>query len=69
MIDDDDNCIDLPKPDQANCNGDGDVDLDDYIDLESCLLGPDGGLGTGCECSGNSRPSARRCHRSTCDTQ
>ena len=34
----------------GDCNGDGEVDLDDYTGFEACLLGPDGGLGTGCEC-------------------
>ncbi len=34
----------------GNCDGDNDVDLDDYADFEACLAGPDAGLGTGCEC-------------------
>ncbi len=45
---DEDGCPleDLP----GDCDGDGDVDLDDFASFEACLLGPDGGLGTGCEC-------------------
>ena len=34
----------------GDTNADGSVDLDDYSGLESCLVGPGGGLGTGCEC-------------------
>jgi len=34
----------------GDCNGDGQVDLDDYVVFEACLLGPDGGLAEGCEC-------------------
>ncbi len=34
----------------GDTNADGSVDLTDYVDFEACLLGPDGGLGTGCEC-------------------
>ncbi len=34
----------------GDCDGDGDVDLDDFADFNACLVGPDGGLGTGCEC-------------------
>jgi hypothetical protein len=34
----------------GDCDADGDVDLDDYGDFETCLFGADGGLGTGCEC-------------------
>ncbi len=29
---------------------DGDVGLDDYVEFETCLLGPGSGLRTGCEC-------------------
>ena len=29
---------------------DGDVDLNDFIGFESCLLGPGGGVGAGCDC-------------------
>jgi hypothetical protein len=32
----------------GDCDGDGDVDLLDYVCFESCLLGPDSGLGSGC---------------------
>ena len=35
----------------GDCDGDGDVDIDDYAGFEACLLGPTGGLGTGCSCS------------------
>lgn len=28
----------------------GDVDLNDYADVEACLVGPGGGLGVDCEC-------------------
>jgi hypothetical protein len=34
----------------GDCDADGDVDLEDYGDFESCLAGPDGGIGAGCEC-------------------
>jgi hypothetical protein len=34
----------------GDCNGNGQVDLDDYVDFEACLLGPDGGLEPDCEC-------------------
>lgn len=34
----------------GDCDGDGDVDLDDFADLETCLLGPGGGLGVNCDC-------------------
>lgn len=34
----------------GDCDGDGDVDLDDLADLELCLLGPGGSSGTGCVC-------------------
>lgn len=34
----------------GDCDGDGDVDLDDYAGLESCLFGPNRGVGGGCEC-------------------
>ncbi|MCP4246614.1 MAG: hypothetical protein GY778_06160 [bacterium] len=37
---------DLP----GDCNLDGAVDLGDHADFDACLLGPGGGLGTGCEC-------------------
>ncbi len=33
-----------------DCDGDGDVDLDDFFDFEACLGGPGGGLGPGCTC-------------------
>ena len=32
------------------CNADAILDLVDFSDLNAFLLGPDGGLGTGCEC-------------------
>ncbi|MCP4248681.1 MAG: energy-coupling factor transporter transmembrane protein EcfT [bacterium] len=31
-------------------DGDGDVDLDDFAAFDTCLAGPDAGLGTGCDC-------------------
>jgi hypothetical protein len=34
----------------GDCDGDGDVDLDDYTEMALCLLGPDSTLGSGCEC-------------------
>lgn len=34
----------------GNCDGDDDVDLDDYADFEACLDGPGRELDTGCEC-------------------
>ena len=34
----------------SDCDCDGDVDLDDFSDLQACLLGPGGGLGSACEC-------------------
>ncbi|MBN1511047.1 MAG: hypothetical protein JXB13_03455 [Phycisphaerae bacterium] len=34
----------------GDCDFDGDVDEADYVGLSDCLLGPLGGLGTGCEC-------------------
>ena len=34
----------------GDCDGDGDVDLDDFASLDACLLGPGAGLGSGCEC-------------------
>lgn len=37
-------------PVPGDCDGDGDVDLEDYFDFEGCLSGPMGGTGTGCEC-------------------
>lgn len=33
-----------------DCDGDGDVDLTDYTQFHTCLAGPGGGLGTGCDC-------------------
>ncbi len=38
------------EPIPGDCDDDGDVDLDDYVNLEACLSGPDGGLGAGCRC-------------------
>lgn len=37
-------------PLSGDCDGDGDVDLDDYDGLGACLGGPEGGVGAGCEC-------------------
>ncbi len=37
-------------PTSGDTDADGSVDLDDFVVFESCLVGPDGGLGTGCEC-------------------
>ncbi|MCH7814197.1 MAG: hypothetical protein IID40_09275, partial [Planctomycetes bacterium] len=34
----------------GDCDGDGDVDLDDHAGLVGCMLGPTGGLGPGCDC-------------------
>jgi hypothetical protein len=34
----------------ADCDCDGDVDLDDFVALEACLEGPAGGLEAGCGC-------------------
>lgn len=34
----------------GDADANGSVDLNDYTRLESCLLGPGGGLGAGCEC-------------------
>jgi hypothetical protein len=34
----------------GDCDGDGDVDVADFLNFESCLFGPDGGLGSGCDC-------------------
>jgi hypothetical protein len=34
----------------GDCDASGIVDLGDYADLAACLLGPDGGLSTGCHC-------------------
>lgn len=34
----------------GDCDGDGDVDLDDYANMEVCLLGPAGNSGSGCVC-------------------
>lgn len=39
---------DLPYP--GDCDGDGDVDLADYIASADCLTGPNGGLVAGCDC-------------------
>ena len=39
----DSDCAPIP----GDCDGDGNVDL---ADLSTCLFGPDGGLGAGCEC-------------------
>jgi len=35
----------------GDCSVDGDVDLNDYADFESCLAGPGGGLAAGCGCA------------------
>jgi hypothetical protein len=34
----------------GDCDGDGDVDLDDFAGLDLCLAGPGGGLAAGCGC-------------------
>ncbi len=34
----------------GDTDANGSVDLDDHAALEQCLLGPDAGLDTGCEC-------------------
>jgi len=36
---------------RGDCTGDGVVDLADYLVFESCLAGPNAGLGAGCECA------------------
>lgn len=35
---------------QGDCDGDSDVDLADFAEMESCLSGPGGGQAVGCEC-------------------
>jgi autotransporter-associated beta strand protein/T5SS/PEP-CTERM-associated repeat protein len=35
----------------GDCDADGDVDPDDYVDFVVCLNGPGGGTGSGCECT------------------
>ena len=37
-------------PASGDTDADGSVNLDDFAALDSCLVGPDGGLGIGCEC-------------------
>jgi hypothetical protein len=37
-------------PIPGDCDGDGDLDLDNYEDLAACLLGPGGGLNPDCGC-------------------
>ncbi len=32
------------SPDPGDCDGDGYVNFDDFVDLDACLAGPDGGL-------------------------
>lgn len=34
----------------GDCNGDGEVDLDDYMDMAACLSGPMDAVSSGCEC-------------------
>jgi hypothetical protein len=34
----------------GDCNGDCQIDLEDYVDFEACLAGPDTDLSPGCEC-------------------
>jgi outer membrane protein assembly factor BamB len=33
-----------------DCDGDGDVDLDNFVELAACLEGPGGGLESDCDC-------------------
>ena len=40
----------VEEPMPGDCDMDGHVDLGDHADFTACLLGPGGGLGTGCEC-------------------
>ncbi len=35
----------------GDCDVNGDVDLRDYVDVESCLASPGGGLAAGCGCA------------------
>lgn len=35
----------------GDCDGDGDIDLDDFQVLAECLLGPDNGLSPDCDCA------------------
>jgi hypothetical protein len=39
-----------PVPLPGDCDGDGDVDQNDFVQMEPCLMGPGGGLPGGCEC-------------------
>ena len=34
----------------GDCDGDADADLDEFAQMEACLLGPGGELGLGCDC-------------------
>ena len=34
----------------GDCNGDGDVDLQDFLAFQTCYTGPGGSLSPGCEC-------------------
>ena len=35
---------------RGDSDADGDVDLDDFLGIESCLVDPGGGIGIGCAC-------------------
>ncbi len=42
--------VTIAPPLPGNCDGDNDVDMADFEDLATCLLGPDNGLGPNCGC-------------------
>ncbi len=39
-----------PAPLPGDCDDDGDVDLVDFANFSDCLLGPDRGVGSNCDC-------------------